>query len=90
LRLSGCAAQQALADYCISPAAVRRATKRHEAKRVQGAGFLIQHVGTEHLLLGLIAEDNEACRVLSELGATPDTIRSRLPAFFGMDADTEA
>jgi ATP-dependent Clp protease ATP-binding subunit ClpC len=36
------------------------------------------HVGTEHILLGLIREENDATRLLAELGATTQEVRERV------------
>lgn len=38
--------------------------------------FNHQHIGTEHLLIGLVARENVAVRLLQSLGVAPETLRS--------------
>jgi ATP-dependent Clp protease ATP-binding subunit ClpC len=65
---------------------------RSEAKRVlEGAmaearGFGHSHVGTEHLILGLLGvERGVAFQVLSSLGATPETMRKEALTVLGLE-----
>ena len=72
-----------------SPADMTPRTKRiieHSALESSRTG---QHyIGTEHLLLALLAEeDSVACRVLNTLHVTPDELRRDLAAFFGAMGD---
>jgi ATP-dependent Clp protease ATP-binding subunit ClpA len=42
------------------------------------------HIGTEHLLLGLVAdEEATACRVLADLGVSAETLRDRVGEYAG-------
>ena len=46
------------------------------------------HVGTEHLLLGLVRDDgSSACAILKSLGATPEKIRHEVIAWLGQQHD---
>jgi ATP-dependent Clp protease ATP-binding subunit ClpA len=48
------------------------------------------HIGTGHLLLGLVADDGEAVRVLTALGADPDAVRGRVRALLVPDPGAAA
>ncbi len=46
------------------------------------------HIGTEHLLLGIIREGNgQAVRVLTDLGVEPDDLRARMDGVIGRGED---
>src|SRR6266542_4103727 len=68
----------------------RQAVHKKYARRMRG-----DHIGVEHLLLGLLAEEEDiAASVLAELGVTADGVRRELasrraPAVFG-PAEAEA
>jgi len=62
-----------------SPARQAVVLAQHEAR---GLGH--DHVGTEHLLLGLVREDaGGAAHVLASLGVTPDAVRDQVVEMLG-------
>lgn len=49
------------------------------------------HIGTEHLLLGLMHdEDATSCRVLGDLGVTPDAVREAVTGSVGEAPGTDS
>src|SRR5512139_4124531 len=55
-------------EICAAVAHMRETARRHHN------GF----IGTEHMLCGLLAEDNSAVRLLSSLDIPADTVRQRV------------
>ena len=41
------------------------------------------YIGTEHLLLALVRDENDAARMLTDLGADPPRVRERVLALLG-------
>ena len=69
----------------VTPADMTPRTKRiieHSALESHRTGQ--GYIGTEHLLLALLAEeDSIACKILQSLHVTPDELRRDMNAFFG-------
>lgn len=52
--------------------------------QVEARDFKHDHIGTEHLLLGLLAEgEGIGCQALSALGVSPDGVRTRVQEIIG-------
>lgn len=52
--------------------------------QVEARGFKHDHIGTEHLLLGLLAEgEGIGCQALRALGVSPDGVRTRVQEIIG-------
>lgn len=65
---------------------------RHAVRLAQEEARALGHdyLGTEHLLLGLIAEGTGvAARILTQLGIDPETTRSRLVEIIGRGPPTK-
>ena len=70
----------------------KRARKALALAQEEASRFNHDHIGTGHLLLGLLREgDGVAARALSSCGVTTETVRDRLPAIVDQgEEDTTA